>query len=483
MIAFAPLALSTSASLALSATESTALVAGAAVMQSASFAEVSTLQLGAGFEADEAVLADIDGDGRRDVVIASHVEGKAFARRLTMWRSASAGVAFTAGETLDLTPDVVAWSTGDVRAGGGDEIVLFNAGGAYSWSAAGPQERRLQRIAEAEFLWQLADPERAFWWRDGVRDIDGDGLVDLVLPEPDGFACVVQRRPSVDAGAWGVRARMRVPADQGDDGVWVSASTREGAGVRGKRTERDISLQIGGSDRAADAGPATLVQVNESAPAPQWIDWDGDGDLDLLAQTSQRLHVWTQLERGRFASEPTLSLVLPVDADRDRKLDASYTSHTTDLDLDHKADCVIFAGDRRSEDVRTQGLFFTQAGVKEGPELFGNDGRPSALLVFAGFVTSPTFRDLDGDGFPELVLRTVRPDIIDQLRSVTNEAIDADLYVYRNRRGTFARQPDLAWRHPIPIDSRESTAPADTIAHAVRLNSSSKGAGLVTATT
>ena len=53
-------------------------------------------------------------------------------------------------------------------------------------------------------------------------------------------------------------------------------------------------------------------------------------------------------------------------------------------------------------------------------------GRPSSLLVFAGFVADPTFRDLDGDGYPELVLETLRPDLIDQIRSASSESIDVD---------------------------------------------------------
>jgi hypothetical protein len=66
--------------------------------------------------------------------------------------------------------------------------------------------------------------------------------------------------------------------------------------------------------------------------------------------------------------------------------------------------------------------------------------------------------DLDGDKFPELVLRAVRPDLIDQLRSASSKSIDAELYIYRNRRGSLSRQPDVSWKRTIPLERFQLTA-------------------------
>jgi hypothetical protein len=188
-----------------------------------------------------------------------------------------------------------------------------------------------------------------------------------------------------------------------------------------------------------------LASVAERVPAPFWLDWDADSDLDLLLQGRSRLLVWLQGGPGGagFAGAPDLSLPLPVAADETRELDASYSAHAVDLDLDRRADYAVFALDKRSDAVRTQALFFAQSAAGEGPPLFGAEGRPASLLVFAGFVYAPRFRDLDGDGHPELVVRTVRPDLIDHIRSAASESIDAELFVYRNRSGTFSRAPDL----------------------------------------
>jgi len=54
-------------------------------------------------------------------------------------------------------------------------------------------------------------------------------------------------------------------------------------------------------------------------------------------------------------------------------------------------------------------------------------------------------------------VRAVRPDLIDQLRSASTETIDADVYVYRNENGLFARRPDVSWRVNIPIKDFDLT--------------------------
>jgi hypothetical protein len=236
------------------------------------------------------------------------------------------------------------------------------------------------------------------------------------------------------------------------------------SGWRGQRSERELGLSHSISAGVDDDFqlPALLLTVSESVPAPQVIDWDGDRDLDLLAQTRTGLHVFPQ-ERGRAFGERR-SFPLPVEADRNRRLDASYSAHAIDLNGDSRADCVILAGDSMKSEVRTQTLVFVQgagrgdaAQTPEAP-LFGPRGRPQDLLVFAGFVVRPDFVDVDGDGLLDLAISGVRPDLIDQLRSISSQSIEADLFVYRGRGDGFSRQPDLALTLAVPIEQFEPTA-------------------------
>ena len=184
-----------------------------------------SIALEPGWTADGVALADVDADGTSEVLLAVHADERDFERRIETWRAkSSASPANPAATTtpttlralersasLALTRDVVAFAHGDVLAGGGEELVLFNAGGAFALRPGA--EMRPVRLLAADFLWQAADPEEAFEWADGVRDLDGDGLADLVLPGPDGFTIAVQRGSEDAEAAFGIVSRVRVPVE------------------------------------------------------------------------------------------------------------------------------------------------------------------------------------------------------------------------------------------------------------------------------
>lgn len=404
-----------------------------------------------------ATYVDVDGDGLGDLVAMTSHDRSRFGRSVHIRYGRAGTDGFDEGLRVELTPDVTAWAVGDVHPDAGSELVLFHAGGAFAWRPRASDEERFVRLVDAPFLWQLPEPDEAFHWADGVRDVDGDGLVDLVLPESEGWRIVLQDRGAADGvevARFERSSRPTVPPGLGPDGTWVSANG-DRAAWRGNRSSNELSLSL-----SVEAGvddeyrlPETLLAVTESVPAPQMVDWDADGDLDLICQTSASLHVWIQGEKGAFPSPPSRTYELPVTADRDRKLDVSYSSHALDLNRDQRADCVVFAGDQRSEEARTQSLVFVQGGRGTSAEepLFGPKGLPQSLLVFAGFVSRASFQDVDGDSYPDLVTRTVRPDLIDQLRSVSSQSIEADLFVFTNRKGVFGSRPDLRWRYQIPL--------------------------------
>ena len=412
---------------------------------------VVTLQLPKGMKVTDVSTADIDGDGEPEVVVAASDPKKPFARTLSVFKARGG----TPDPVLELTPDVVAWAAGDVDPARGEELVLFNARGAFAWRPAEKPEQRFARLVEVDFLWQLPDADECWAYPAALRDLDGDKRVDLVLPEPDGYAIALRAKsgaafPRVD--------HLRLPQDAFADD---SLHNRHGQEDRSPRGGRRIELRFG--DESDVRGPRALLSVSESAPAPQLIDFDADGRLDVLAQGTQKLYVWTQKPDGSFDAAPRFSFPLPVPVDRERELDASYSAHALDTGPDGRADVAIFAGDKRSSDVRTQLLLFVQGAgrgaAQQTPEapLFGPKNVPQQLLVLGGFVAGAVFEDLDGDRKPDLFVRAVRPDLIDQLRSASTETIDADVYVYRNENGLFAKHPDLTWRVNIPLKDFDLT--------------------------
>ncbi|MEM7309415.1 MAG: VCBS repeat-containing protein [Planctomycetota bacterium] len=433
------------------------LCAVALALAPSELARVTPVQVPDGTRVRRAFLDDLNADGRSDLFLVTTMRGEE-RRRLAvhLGRAGDARFAQRADHTLDLTGDVVALAPADVDAAPGREVALWTARGIFAWrpQATDPKER-FARLGEVELLWQLADDEDVILWRSGVRDVDGDGLPDLLSPEPEGYVVHLQRR---DAGGARFEAQERHalnpaqlvledrPPVRTSDGATLDAKTQD---------RKRFELRIGGGGDVEDvtfwAGP--LLRIQSRMPAPLLADWDADGDLDLVVQTPERLLVW---RRGEDGAEPGLALPLPLEVDRARKLDVSFRVTAGELDGDGRVDCIVFAGDKRASDVRTQALVFTQAGTAAGEApLFGDEGRPQQLLVLAGFAGGGRLLDVDGDGRDDLVVGSFRPDLLEQITG-GSDSIELELDVFRNLGGRFSRRPDLATRIRISTEVEDA---------------------------
>ena len=423
-------------------------------------AQVSVFNVGPESTVRDGLEGDLDGDGLDDLVLSISKPGGV--RQLIVLRAHAdpklSRFSAPADATIDLTKDVVAFAIGEVDAANkGREIVLFNARGAYVCRPFVAAEKRLSRLVECDFLWQLADLEKCFAYSAALVDLDHDGATDLVLPEAGGYAIARQvRGPAAATTPFPNLLRLRLPPELATP---ETETSRIGGAINGDEKSGKIEISFG----ASEARVKTLLAVDEEVPAPQLADFDGDGRLDLQAQGVRTMWVWLQAADGSFQPLPQYTFPLPVPADRERRLDASYSAHVLDVNHDGHSDVAIFVGDKRTEDVRTQLLLFLQGkGSGEGAKtastpLFGPKGMPQQVLVLGGFGLGAYFQDLDGDGAQDLFVRTVRPDLIDQLRSASSETVDADLLVYRNENGALPRKPTLSWRVAIPIQDFDLT--------------------------
>jgi hypothetical protein len=329
----------------------------------------------------------------------------------------------------------VGFAVGDVHADAGAEIVLFASTGVFALRWRAEDERdRYAKLCDADVLWQLPHHRETHALQDSITDLDGNGLVDVLVAEPGGYRAVLQRE------AGGTRSFdsqvLRLP--RGGAGTPRGRASRRMRG-RQERNKFRVSVQMG---NPAD-GPTEMLAVAESVPAPRLTDWNGDGRVDVLAQTTEKLLVWTQ--GAGFRSAPDVQIPLPLEVDRRRLYDVSYAALSSDLDGDRRADYVLVAGDQDSDEPRAQVALYTRAPPAKETErpLFGEKGRPTQLLVVAGIAGSPQLFDVDGDGLEDLVLGALRFDALDAIRAATGSTLDAELYVYRNRRGRFSKQPDL----------------------------------------
>ncbi len=422
-----------------------------------SLARISSIPMPSGFRVADALTMDVDGDGVSDLVISSSGPD---VRRLTVHLRRASGPAFlaTPDASLDLTPDVVCFAAADVHADPGREIVLFTANAAFAWRwRAKDEKQRFQRLFACDLLWQWADPKHAHPWQSAVVDLDGDGLEDLAVPGPESYTIAFQKKAADGTRSFATPIQRVSPGSGRDlvSDIERSAEVRQPGGKRrGSVSITDNGVQID----SGRLGPAPYLWVRESVPAAQILDFDGDGDMDLLFLHTYSLEVYLQEPKGTFSTTPII-LVNPVTVDRQRALDVSFTAKSLDLDGDRRTDCVFSAGDKRSDSVRTQFLVFLARAVKQGEApLFGASGVPTQLLVLDGFARPLAFDDVDGDGKPDLVAGGIRPDLIDGLRAAATEHVDAEIYVYKNTGSGFSKRPDLVYKLSIHAGGLDLTA-------------------------
>ena len=154
-----------------------ALFLAAGARAQAGFGTTHVFTFPEGIGANAAILEDVDGDRRTDVVIATHDGQKKFARTLRIHlRRADAPMFRPAPDfTVDLTPDVVAFAVADVTEDPGAEIVLFTANAVFAYRPKAPEKDAFRKLFAARFLWQFPGPDNAIPWQNAVQDLDEIG--------------------------------------------------------------------------------------------------------------------------------------------------------------------------------------------------------------------------------------------------------------------------------------------------------------------
>jgi len=136
---------------------------------------------------DEIVIADMNGNGRQDVLIP--VWSRENGRELEIYLQQGNGrFSPEPSRRVRIPPEVIAVALADVRNIPGDELLLFSGTAVFSLSSAIPSlSNNLEHLLDWRLVASVPD-RRHIHFLPRPRDITGNGFVDLLLPGPEDYA-------------------------------------------------------------------------------------------------------------------------------------------------------------------------------------------------------------------------------------------------------------------------------------------------------
>jgi len=347
------------------------------------------------------VVVDLDGDGRRDLVVVRD------GRFEVVLQDVAKGFDPSASPIVLSVPGVaVGWDIADLAGYGKPSVVaLVDGRQVRAWTFDASSRGFGPGVVLLDGL--KASLPRGMHHLALVRRIDADVGGDLVVPGA-GELQIWRRQPG---GGYG--SLLRVPAD-------FRATTTLDA-------EDDLTDHVGQS---------------VFMPFFELRDFDGDGRSDLISETEDRYEVFRTGGDGALASRPWVSLDLA--ARRERLGDNDPES----LNLSNLTEAFARTVQVVTGDVDGDGG--DEVFVREGGRVtfFGGGkqldaSRPRQILKASGNVVFAGLFDEDGDGKRDLwIVRLEAVSIGDVfLWLVASGSLDVDVFVYRFEGERFARRP------------------------------------------
>ena len=390
---------------------------------------LSIIQLPKELQLRDQTYRDINDDGLADLILSVGQGETPFKRSLRIYYQQRSQPCFALepDEIVPLTPDVIAYALAEADPGAGQEVILFTARACFGYRLQGQRDQRLFKMVDREFLWQLPDKNHVFSWQDAILDVDGNGTDDIFWPQAGGFRMVLQHDHRFDVTPW-----MSSPLVQPED-------TREPGEIRLEVDFKELGQTFG---LAARPGP--LVQASQSCRVPLFTDFNGDGRLDVITQTSENLSLRLQGDEAGLFSETAITIPLPLEEGDERRLSSTSHRSVVDLDRDGRCDFVWVSKNRRAKNISAQVLIYMNKAKNNSREaLFGPEGMPDQFMKLAGLPGDVQVVDINGDGYPDLSFPVVRFDLLDKVKTVTSRSMEFQLLVFLNRKGRFQRTPDL----------------------------------------
>jgi hypothetical protein len=401
----------------------------AAILLASGFGRLTTLPMEPGLRVREVLVLDIDRNQKSELVVGVH-DKQSGERRLEEWvRSSDSHVRGPRG-SITVPEDAIAFAYASLGAPARDLIVFTSRAAWIHDAAANEEAERWKRLFNIELLWAVPDPERIFHIQPCVQDLDGNGIDEFVLPDQRSWS-LHRRDPK---GLW-VSSRHELPPTRSEDPYFR-------AEIRHEDRPSQRFTRIG---RRRDELPrfSNWISLRSSVPGFVLADIDGDGRRDLGALSSDTFSWWRQ-GSGAELSADAVRETYPLASAELRVVDLTRSVRIQDLNGDGRADVLAFAAGNLEKN-QTQALIWIGSEENGKPVVFPGGKKPSQALILDGLAQAVALRDIDGNGLPDLIVRALKPDLIDILRSAATQRIDLQMHIFLNQKGVLSRRPDFSW--------------------------------------
>ncbi len=358
--------------------------------------------------------ADVDGDGDRDLVafVVRGGFGPDPQRFLAFFMQARGRFSPEPDAVVAIPPSAIAGAVLDLLPEApGAEIVLFEARGC---TVVRRVEGRYRLPGALLFrdtgFFDMGSGNQLPDIHDFIADLDGDGRREILFPRKRDVA--IWR-----AGTGGFEAIAHLPLEHRQR--------------YGSRTQERLL--------------GRFLDVDARVRRPVLARLDPDGRLDVVTFRERRLEAWLQRPDGGFDRDPSWRAELPMISEDGERKDELNRVHAeiADVDGDRYADLIVY------RNIGTVGVFSsmrTQVFYFRGRKGGWRTRRPAQIINLAGLSIDPVLIDIDGDGKRDLVLSSVRTDLITNVKRALFRSVEVTYAVYRfdAERRRFAASPSYA---------------------------------------
>lgn len=382
-------------------------------------------------------FVDIEGDGAKELGLS--VRTPRGERELRFHRMTAQSIDPEPFRTIPILKDIIAWTIADVRPKlEGNELVLLTRQGAWSFDPRQTGYKgNIEKLCETSLLYDVPSPRELPYWSYVLEAEDGSDL--LLLPQRGGFRIFGPRPEGTSDGdelPWRALATFQGSSDKAPNDPEDQARRTAEAKREGRRREVRLSATVGDTLQPflGTGSTQSLVDDNFRIQAPALVDINGDGRRDMLLLDGDRLKVHLA-GAGGIPREPSRTEVVPDFLTRD---DTRAALRLVDINGDGRVDLLGIW----SEDVdgfeNAEWRIYVMLSRKDAmlPE------RPDQVLRFTAAELRATVTDVDGDGKPDLAIRSF--ELPTMLETVTGLEFKYSHIMYLGEKsGTFSRRPAL----------------------------------------